>query len=132
MHDGIDYVGAGDYGGPADRTVFAIADGVVVHDFDGYDPAKRWNPSAPDSAGNMVIIGHNLHGTKYFVRYVHLAKNTVSNGERVKCGQVIGEYGDVGYSFGQHLHLDMWTASWQRIDPTPVLLRGLRASGIIA
>lgn len=32
MHDGIDYVGAGDYGGPADRTVFAIADGVVISD----------------------------------------------------------------------------------------------------
>lgn len=132
MHDGIDYITAADPGGDwtGDRTVLAIADGTVVYDQDNYDPELRWTDPA-HSAGNMLIIRHNLHGRDYYVRYLHLGSNTVSIGTQVQRGQKIGTYADAGYSFGPHLHLDMYQADWSKVDPTPVLLAGLRASGIL-
>lgn len=38
-------------------------------------------------------------------------------------GMLLGEYGDVGYSFGAHVHIDVWTADWsKRINPRDVLI----------
>lgn len=120
MHEGIDYVSDS---GSID--VLAIADGIVVLDQDDYDPAKRWT-DRKHSAGNMLIVCHNLHGKQYYVRYLHLGKNTVSKGEKVERGQKIGEYGDHGFSFGPHLHVDMYDAKWKRLDLTPILVKGIK------
>lgn len=134
LHDGIDYVTSLDKGvetSGADRSVLSICDGVVTHDQDNYNEALRWIDNH-HSAGNMIIIKHNIHGVDYYCRYLHLVENSVRNGDRVEKGQVVGIYGDVGYSFGAHLHFDMYTMAWVKIDPTPILLDGLRASGIIS
>jgi murein DD-endopeptidase MepM/ murein hydrolase activator NlpD len=132
-HDGIDYITASDPGGdawPGDRSVICMADGVVTFAKHDYDHSRRWTDSN-HSAGNMVIIKSNLHGTEYYIRYLHLISNTVRAGAQVTRGQVIGRYADVGYSFGAHVHVDLMTMSWVKIDPTAIFLRGLRAAGII-
>lgn len=118
FHDGIDFVSG------STSEVLAIADGQVCLDIDFYEESKRWTDGRM-SGGNYVIIKHNLHGADYYCRYLHLIRNTVSKGDPVKQGQVIGRYADVGLSYGAHLHFDMYDASWKKIDPTPVLVRGL-------
>lgn len=121
FHDGIDYVS-----GSGSREVVAIADGVVCLDVDFYEESKRWTDGR-HSGGNMLIIKHRIHGADYYCRYLHLITNTVAKGEAVLQGRVIGEYADVGYSFGAHLHFDMFDSEWKKIDPTPVMMRGLPA-----
>lgn len=117
-HPGMDFV-AGD----GDVSVFAIADGTVVFDFDGYDERQRWDMSSNSSGGNFVILKHNLKGVDYFVRYFHLKENTVTNGQKIKEGDLLGHYADVGYSYGAHLHVDMTTVwgRWGNVDPWAVL-----------
>jgi murein DD-endopeptidase MepM/ murein hydrolase activator NlpD len=120
FHDGIDYVS------DSSKHVLAIADGYVVTDVDYYEHSKRWTDRR-HSAGNMVIIKHKIHGKDYFVRYLHLTENRVEEGLEVSQGDQIGTMGDVGYSFGIHLHIDFYNKSWVKIDPTPILLKGLKA-----
>jgi murein DD-endopeptidase MepM/ murein hydrolase activator NlpD len=116
FHDGIDWIGA-------NTNVYAIAPGICAFDMDTYSEALRWTDQK-HSAGNMVIIQHTINGFIFYVRYLHLIKNIISQKERIEEGQKIGEYADVGYSFGAHLHLDAYDNKWNKIDPTP-LFRGL-------
>ncbi len=60
--------------------------------------------------GNYVVINHGNGVTTY---YAHLSNITVSVGQTVKQGQVIGQAGNTGYSFGAHLHFGvMINGSW--------------------
>jgi len=127
FHDGIDFVSAEasikDRLNPVGTDVFAVADGVVTSDYDKYDDRYRMdlNGHRADSAGNMVIVLHTIGGAKYYTRYLHLVTNTVSAGQKIAKGYKIGMYADVGFSFGPHLHFDMYTLSWTKVDPTPII-----------
>lgn len=117
FHDGIDYIDAN-----GDVTVVAIADGECIYDFDKYDHAKRYNPDMVNSGGNYVILKHVLsNGLIFYSRYMHLARNVLSLGQKVKEGEEIGVYGDVGFGWGSHCHMDIFNADWQKIDPNIVL-----------
>ena len=113
FHDGIDFISAIGF------EVYAIADGEVVFDQDDYNDKLRWIDRR-HSGGNMIIIKHQIHDQEHFVRYLHLVTNKVSVGQAVKEGDLIGIYGDVGQSQGAHLHNDMYTMGWVKIDPTPI------------
>lgn len=58
------------------------------------------------SYGNYILINHE---NGYQTRYAHLAYNTitVSKGDRVAKGQIIGYMGATGYAFGGHLHFEI-------------------------
>ena len=68
------------------------------------------------SYGNYILINHE-NGCK--TRYAHLAYNTitVSKGDRVTKGQIIGYMGATGYAFGGHLHFEIIKDN-VHIDPT--------------
>lgn len=107
FHPGVDYISN------RNANVYAMDDGEVTTDKDNYDEAKRWLKDTSDSLGNVVIIRHG----DYYVRYCHLISNYVSCGEKVKQGQLIGIYGNVGFSFGAHIHVDAWTVpDWKNVD----------------
>ncbi|MBO5064769.1 MAG: peptidoglycan DD-metalloendopeptidase family protein [Clostridia bacterium] len=60
--------------------------------------------------GNYVVVNH---GDGVLTYYAHLSNITVSVGQSVKQGQVIGQAGNTGYSFGAHLHFGlMINGSW--------------------
>lgn len=86
---------------------------------------KKYNSPYRDAnnPGNMVKIDH---GNGYYSRYLHLAYNTVKVkvGDKVKAGQVLGYMGNTGYSFGGHLHFEIWKDG-EKIDPTPYLNKEL-------
>ena len=113
-HMGVDFITE-----DGNKIIMAIADGEVIHDQDYYNPELRWDITSPYSGGRFVIIKHDYKGATFFVRYLHLEENMVSVGQKVKAGQQIGIMGDLGYSFGVHLHLDVYDQYWVIQNPEP-------------
>jgi murein DD-endopeptidase MepM/ murein hydrolase activator NlpD len=54
------------------------------------------------------------------VIYAHSRRLLVQKGDKVKAGQVIGEVGNTGYSYGTHLHLETHVHG-APTDPIPLL-----------
>lgn len=83
--------------------IFAVEDGVVLESEYSY---AGW--------GNQVLIDH---GNGIWTRYAHMdTLPPVRVGQRVTRGQYIGPIGDTGYSFGSHLHFEVWVDG-VRVDP---------------
>jgi peptidoglycan hydrolase CwlO-like protein len=64
------------------------------------------------SYGNVVFISHNVNGQLYTTVYAHMKSRSVSSGESVSQGQVVGYQGNTGMSFGQHLHFELHKGAW--------------------
>ena len=100
-HYGIDEAGALGY------PIYATDGGVVVY--------AGWNNFG---YGNMIVIDH---GTGWQSLYGHLSEIDVSCGESVTQGQTIGLMGSTGNSTGPHLHFELRSATYGRVDPIPLL-----------
>ena len=87
VNDGIDI--AADIGTP----VRAVAKGKVAYTNDDYA-----------SYGQIVILNH---GDGYYTLYGHLSDISVSTGQDVTPGQVIGQSGDTGSIKGPMLHFEV-------------------------
>ena len=100
-HGGIDIAGAGIMGTP----VVAAADGTVVASNSSctHNWGKSYSCGCGGGYGNYVMISHA--GGKMTV-YGHLTSLTVSTGQTVSRGQVIGYVGSTGNSTGPHLHYE--------------------------
>lgn len=104
-HSGVDVApGAG-------APVTAPADGVVV----------LAGPPAFSLEGNLVIIDHGMGLNSAFL---HLATNSVREGQSVRQGQLIGTVGASGRATGPHLH---WSVKWHDARLDPQLLAGAMA-----
>lgn len=53
--------------------------------------------------------------------YAHSRRVLVQVGQTVKAGDVIGQVGNTGYSYGTHLHFEVHDASGKPFDPVPLL-----------
>lgn len=103
FHPGIDIVS--DSG---DKTLIACADGVVIDSKHDYNDANRWNLRGKDTVGNRMVVKSEINGKVYYWTYYHTDVNDTYVGDTVVKGQVMGTYGDVGYSAGAHVHLQCW------------------------
>lgn len=113
-HEGLDIRA------PLNSKVYACADGMVetVH--------SRMEDGNP--YGRYVII---LHADGYRTLYGHLGSFTVSKGQKVMSGTVIGNAGPTGQTTGGYIHLNLMQQSATAkgltqfpddiIDPTPFL-----------
>lgn len=91
-----------------DRNVYSPLPGTVI--FAGN----------AGTAGNMVMI-KSPQG-QYEHRFMHLDSVKVKVGQTVEIGDVIGVFGNTGYSFGAHLHWDVKQVSTnQFIDPLALI-----------
>lgn len=102
MHTGLDM--RSDFGSAARAT--AAGRVVAAEQAGGY--------------GNMVEIDHG-HGI--VTRYAHLASFSVSPGQRVAAGAIVGRVGSTGRSTGNHLHYET-RIDGEPVDPTPFLRAG--------
>lgn len=93
LHTGVDIAA------PIGTPVYAAAEGVVVH--------AGWL----GAYGNAVIIDH---GGGVSTLYGHLSSISVSPGQTVSQGELIGGVGSTGLSTGPHLHFE------KRLQGTPV------------
>lgn len=94
-HTGVDLTA------PVGTPVHAVANGVV-----GQSDAGGW-------AGVHAVI-HHEDGSSL---YAHMSSMTVSPGDHVTAGQVIGSVGNTGRSFGAHLHFEYYPNGAQTSDP---------------
>jgi len=104
MHTGLDFRGA--QGDP----IRATAAGTVSQ--------AGWN----GGYGKMVEIDH---GNGLSTRYAHLADITVTVGQTVRTGHVIGRLGSTGRSTGPHLHYET-RVDGDAVDPQKFLRAGVR------
>jgi murein DD-endopeptidase MepM/ murein hydrolase activator NlpD len=100
QHQGIDLAA------PRGTPVYATADGLVG--------MAQWY----SSYGNYVQIEH---GGELQTRYAHLTSYTVSPGDMVQKGDLIGYVGSTGRSTGPHLHYEVRVAG-QAVDPRPYMV----------
>ncbi len=103
-HKGIDISGKNASG----SLVVAGASGIVTEA--GYNSGGY---------GNYVKINH---GNGIETLYAHMLDNSlaVSAGDTVQKGQVVGQVGNTGYSFGAHLHFEV-RINGVKVDPAPYL-----------
>jgi hypothetical protein len=96
-HFGIDIAGGlGD-------AVYASDNGVVVY--------AGWNDWG---YGNVIVIDH---GNGWQTLYAHLSALNVGCGYSVYQGDVIGYFGSTGNSSGPHLHFEMLSESYGKVNP---------------
>lgn len=98
MHSGLDFKAS--YGTP----IYAVSDGTVQ--FAGRNGGH----------GNYVRLSH---GGGLATGYSHMSRIAVSNGSRVRRGQVIGYVGSTGLSTGPHLHYEMYR-NGKPVNPSSV------------
>jgi len=99
-----------DFRAPVGTQVKAVADGVVK----GTGDTDLCCPGA--SFGRWIFIEHTngLSST-----YAHLSLISVTKGQKIKRGQVIGYSGNTGSSTGPHLHLSLYISSGVKISSFP-------------
>jgi murein DD-endopeptidase MepM/ murein hydrolase activator NlpD len=86
FHDGIDI------SAPLGTPVRAAQDGEVMYSdvLNGY--------------GNVIIVRHSQG---FATVYAHNRSNHVREGQRVRCGEVIGSVGESGRAYGANLHFEV-------------------------
>jgi murein DD-endopeptidase MepM/ murein hydrolase activator NlpD len=100
-HQGVDFdPGAG-------VQILAIADGVVVQS------------SIDGGLGQHVVIEHSIDGQKVQSVYGHMifGSQTVSVGDKVARGQLLGNVGSTGASTGPHLHFEIRPGGGDAVEP---------------
>ncbi|WP_029429689.1 M23 family metallopeptidase [Blastococcus sp. URHD0036] len=103
-HEGVDI------GGPRGTPVYAATDGTVTD--------ARCTSAYCDRDGSLALSGYgNLveldHGAGVSTRYAHLTSFTVTVGQAVTAGALLGYQGSTGNSTGVHLHFEV------RVDGAP-------------
>ncbi|MFB9333601.1 M23 family metallopeptidase [Actinoplanes octamycinicus] len=86
-------------------------------------PYKSIHAGTVTAAGYNGGYGYSItvqqdDGTE--VIYAHSRRLLVKKGDAVKAGQVIGEVGNTGYSYGTHLHLEIHVGG-KPVDPITFL-----------
>ena len=77
-------------------------------------------------AGHYVVIDAAGEDRDYVFMHLKTGSIPVVQGQTVRTGQVIGQVGNTGRSFGAHLHFEVWDGGgWfsggKPIDPLPLL-----------
>jgi murein DD-endopeptidase MepM/ murein hydrolase activator NlpD len=95
-----------DFAAPSGTPIMSVANGVVT------------STEYAGAYGNRTVITLE-DGTE--VWYCHQTSFTVSPGETVRGGQVIGTVGSTGNSTGSHLHLEIRPGAGDPVDPYSAL-----------
>lgn len=105
VHTGLDFAA------PSGTPIRSVAGGTVTST--GYD--GRY--------GTKTVVTLRT-GTEIW--YCHQDSTTITVGQRVRAGQVIGTVGTSGNVTGSHLHLEVRSSTGRPVDP----LRWLRVRGL--
>ncbi|MEJ2758168.1 MAG: M23 family metallopeptidase [Anaerolineales bacterium] len=92
-----------DIGGVEGSAVYASDTGVVVY--------SGWSNYG---YGNLVVIDH---GNGWQTAYAHLLYSSVACGQSIYRGDTIGALGTTGNSTGPHLHFEMNSSIYGKVNP---------------
>ena len=102
IHPGLDIAG------PEGNSVYATDSGVVVY--------AGWSEYG---YGNLIVLDH---GTGWQSAYAHLNAVSVTCGQSVAQGTVIGTVGNTGNSTGAHLHFELRSEIYGKVNPWDYLI----------
>ena len=131
-HNGIDIPGA--YGAAIraskSGTVDTVYSGCINHN--AYSAGGRtctsvgctpnvntYSGICNDGYGNGVIINH---GDGTYSQYAHMSSTTVTVGQQVTQGDVIGYIGNSGAAAGAHLHFSLATSKYTQYNNSPSVI----------
>lgn len=100
FHDGVDIAV------PVGTALYSAVKGTVTRSF------------YSDSGGNMITI-ENESGWQ--ITFMHMDSRTVSAGQRIEQGQLVGYSGNTGNSTGPHLHIRVHDADDQPVNPVFII-----------
>ena len=110
-HNGIDIKA------PVNTLTFAMYDGIVSNIRDTFNPGEYRD----NSYGNYIILKVVINGVITFIKYNHLNKVHVKEGDTIKAGDIIGLNGNTGNAADPdvtpHIHLQVFDANWKSINP---------------
>ncbi|WP_081494856.1 GLUG motif-containing protein [Bradyrhizobium liaoningense] len=109
-----------DFPVPVGTPVHAVADGVV--EYVNMD-AMAGHPNRLGYGNVITIRSVNSDGEIYYTTYAHLSGASVTSGDPVTAGKVIGSSGDSGAPGAPHLHIQFGTVADSEV------LDGARAGG---
>jgi hypothetical protein len=92
-----------DIGGSTGVAIYASDNGVIVY--------SGWNDFG---YGNLIVIDH---GNGWQTYYAHLSTIYAGCGQSVFTGDTIGLMGSTGRSSGPHLHFEMRSDTFGKVDP---------------
>ncbi|QGH76368.1 tape measure protein [Streptomyces phage Daubenski] len=113
---------ATDFGVPVGTPIVAAMNGNVTTSKD----LKGSGNGGYRSYGRYITIGNGMDSTLY----AHLSRRSVSAGQSVRAGQLIGYSGNTGNSTGPHLHFETWRGG-KDIPPGTFGIPGLAVGGKI-
>ena len=99
-----------DIGGVEGSAVYASDHGVVVY--------SGWSDYG---YGNLIVIDH---GNGWQTAYAHLLYSSVGCGQAIYRGDTIGALGNTGNSTGPHLHFEMNSSLYGKVNPLDFVYGG--------
>ena len=108
-HQGVDFdPGRG-------TSIHAVADGVVIES------------SSDGGLGQHVVIEHSINGQKVQTIYGHMifGSQTVTVGQIIARGTIIGLVGSTGASTGDHLHFEVRPGGGDAVEPLSWLAKNV-------
>ncbi len=97
-----------DLGAAQGTPIYAVGNGIVVATNAGC-PSPHGNNIGSYCGygyGNFVSYIVNVNGHNYGIVAAHMSSVSVSSGQAISAGQVIGHVGNSGKSTGSHLHIE--------------------------
>lgn len=113
-HEGLDLKAA------PNSNVFSMYDGKVVNLRDSFAPGKY----KKDSKGNFILVSYRINGETIYVQYNHLNKVSITKGQIVKAGDIIGLSGTTGNvtkKITPHVHIEVYNSVWKMVNPADYL-----------
>jgi septal ring factor EnvC (AmiA/AmiB activator) len=101
--------------GVTGKSVVAVKAGTVIT-----STALRSSNGSYRAYGEYIIINHH-DGTMTLYGHLLAGSRTVSPGDEVSQGQVIGTVGSTGNSTGPHLHFEVRDTNGKPVNPIPYL-----------
>lgn len=104
---GTDIVHTGiDIDAPRGTPVLAAGEGEVV--WSGYGLyAGRDRPDDPYGLAVVILHDFGYQGRKLYTVYAHMDEITVTSGQKVHTGDILGYVGSTGFTTGPHLHFEV-------------------------
>jgi len=91
-------------------------------DLETGDPVRTARDGVVSGVANMARYAYGKwitikHDNGLTTLYAHLSVQSVSVGQKVKAGDIIGYGGSTGYSTGSHLHFTVYATNTFKIEP---------------
>jgi len=127
-HHGVEFAN------PQGTPIVAVGPGTVY--YAGSDAERPFGPR-PNFYGNLVVLqlAQGWQGRPVFALYGHMDTVTVTAGQTVTTGEVLGTVGTTGVAYGPHLHfevrLDSPESYWATRNPE-LWLAPAGGAGVVA